>query len=53
MAATILDLVIAGGNENAPGLEALGILPSQKTIPCGAILDAIALIVLVQVLRVS
>ena len=51
--ATILGLVIAGGNENAPGLESTGNLALTKTIPCGVILDAVALTVLVQVLHIS
>ena len=51
--ATILDLVIAGGTRMHPILKAPGILPSQKTIPCGAILDVVALTVLVQVLHIS
>ena len=49
--ATILDLVIAGGNENAPGLENTGNLALTKTIPCGA--NTVALTVLVQVFHIS
>lgn len=45
--ATIFGSRHRGENENAPDLESTGNLALTKTIPCGAILDAIALIVLV------